>query len=200
MTNRLALEQQLGADLIYCNESLKAFVIVQYKAMEHDGKEPAFRLPNAILASEIARMESVMVELRKVTADRGADDYRLTRNPCFLKFCPRIVFNPDDAGLVHGMYLPLEYWRALEPDPRLSGPKGGRSVRFDNVGRWFDNTSFAMLVAKGWVGTTAAQSALLERVIREIVETGRTVTLAIKTDISPADPDDENAADVASGE
>ena len=37
MANRLPLEQQTGADLIYYHERHKAFVMVQYKAM--DGKK-----------------------------------------------------------------------------------------------------------------------------------------------------------------
>jgi len=34
MANRLPLEEQTGADLIYFNEAYSAFVLVQYKAME----------------------------------------------------------------------------------------------------------------------------------------------------------------------
>ena len=181
MANRLPLEKQLGADLIYCNETLKSFVIVQYKAMESVGTGSAFRLPNALLDEEIGRMGSILSALEGCTELAGADDFRLTTNPCFLKFCPRIVFNPDNAGLVPGMYLPLGYWRQQADDPRLDGPRGGRALRFENVGRYLDNRAFATLVASGWAGTTAAQSQVLETVIREIIETGRTVTLAIKS-------------------
>src|SRR5205807_7616489 len=34
MANRLPLEKQTGADLIYYNETYRSFVLVQYKAME----------------------------------------------------------------------------------------------------------------------------------------------------------------------
>ena len=44
MANRMALEQQTGADLIYFNEAYRSFVMVQYKAMERRNKEAEFPL------------------------------------------------------------------------------------------------------------------------------------------------------------
>jgi hypothetical protein len=81
------------------------------------------------------------------------------------------------------MYLPLQYWRCLESDPSIRGSRGGKAVGFNNVGRYFDNSSFATLVAGGWVGTTTNQSQVLEAAVREILQTGRTVTLAVKTEV-----------------
>ena len=51
-------------------------------------------------------------------------------------------------------------------------------------GAHFDNTAFAHLVASGWIGTTASQTAVLDAVIREILATGRTVTIAVKRDLN----------------
>ena len=39
MANRLALEEQTGADLIYFNETYRSFVMVQYKALEKGDEE-----------------------------------------------------------------------------------------------------------------------------------------------------------------
>jgi hypothetical protein len=100
------------------------------------------------------------------------------------KLCPRIVFDPDDARLIKGMYIPLEYWRRLEKDPSIEGPFEGRGVTFENAGRYLNNTSFADLVAGGWIGTTVQQTAILDPIIREILETGRTVTIAVKRDLT----------------
>lgn len=94
-----------------------------------------------------------------------------------------MTFDPDDGGLVKGMYIPLEYWRRLERTSAIQGRREGKLVTFENVRRYFDNTSFAQLVASGWIGTTAAQTGILKDVIREIVETGRTATFAIKRDL-----------------
>jgi hypothetical protein len=103
-------------------------------------------------------------------------------NPFFLKICPRIVFNPDDKGLTHGMYIPLDYWQLIEVDDSMKGPKGGRQVTYGNITRYIDNTNFVNFVAKAWVGTTPSQSAVLADVIREIVATGKTVAIAVKTE------------------
>ena len=184
MANRLPLEKQLGADLIYRNETYRSFVIVQYKAMEHEAGTARFRLPNDQFEKELKRMEELWAEFQGCPPDASLEGFRLKENPFFLKLCPRIVFDPDDAGLIKGMYLPLEYWRRLECDPGVKGSRDGKVVTFDNAGRHFDNTAFAHLVASGWIGTTAPQTAILDVVIREILETGRTVTIAVKRDLN----------------
>jgi hypothetical protein len=184
MANRNPLESQLGADLIYRNETYGAFVIVQYKAMEHESGMARFRLPNEQLTDELERMDQLWGELRDCTPDAGLGGFRLKENPFFLKLCPRIVFDPDDAGLVKGMYIPIEYWRRLEADPAIKGQRDGRAVTYDNVGRYLNNTAFAELVADGWIGTTAPQSEILDAVMRQILDSGRTVTIALKRDLT----------------
>ena len=188
MAHRLSLEQQLGADLIYRNETYGSFVMVQYKAMEYEaGTTARFRLPNDQLESELTRMEQLWAQFGSCPPGTDLDGFRLKENPFFLKLCPRIVFDPDDAGLVRGMYLPLEYWRRLERSPGIEGARAGKAVTFDSAKRHFDNTTFAQLVAGGWIGTTARQTAILDGVIAEILERGRTVTIAIKRDLDAAD-------------
>ena len=183
MANRNPLEKQTGADLIYRNETYGSFVLVQYKMMENDNGDARFRLPNAQLARELRRMDELWNQIEGSEVGTGIDDYRLNANPCFLKLCPRIVFDPDNVGLAKGMYLPLDYWRRLEADPSIKGPMGGRAISFGNVGRYFNNTSFAVLVAGGWIGTTLPQTNVLDHIIRHIVEEGRTVTIAVKNDL-----------------
>ena len=101
--------------------------------------------------------------------------------PFFLKLCPRVVFDPESTGLIHGMYIPLDYWRRLEIDPCIEGLRDGRAVSFGNAGRYFNNTVFVALVAEGWIGTTGAQTEVLDALIRESVESGRTITIAVKS-------------------
>ena len=185
MANRLSLEKQTGADLLYRNETYGSFVMVQYKAMEHEGGTARFRLPNDQLERELKRMETLWAQFRGCSPETKLDGFRLKENPFFLKLCPRIVFDPDDAGLAKGMYLPIEYWRRLEHAPDINGRRAGKAVTFDSAGRHFDNTTFAHLVAGGWIGTTGAQTTILDGVIREILETGRTTTIANKRDLNP---------------
>lgn len=201
LANKLPLETQLGADLIYCNDTFRSFVVVQYKAMEHEAGGVMFRLPNEQLAKELRRMDAAWSELQKCVADASMGGFRLMNNPFFVKLCPRVAFDPDDASLIKGMYLPLDYWRCLERDPIISGPREGKRITFENVGRYFSNTSFADLVAGGWIGTTTNQTSVLEAVIREVLQTGRTVTIAVKhqvgDDRSGRDSPGTDAADGA---
>ncbi|CTQ50726.1 hypothetical protein [Jannaschia donghaensis] len=186
MANRQPLEAQTGSDLIYYNQRFKAFIMVQYKAMEPDDDlGSVFRFPNTKLTEEIERMDEFLEELSKVVAEAATDDFRLNANPFFLKFCPRIQFDPDSTGLTKGMYIPHSYWKLLELDDRLKGPRGGRRLAYSNVSRYLDNTSFAMMVKGAWVGTTIPQSNLLEMWMREIIASGRSITFAVK----PHNPD-----------
>lgn len=181
LANRLPLEEQTGTDLVYFNETYQSFVMVQYKAMERDDQEGAlFRLPSTQLDEEIQRMDKLLGILRSYGPNNHPDGFRLNENPFFLKLCPRIVFQPDDVGLVPGMYLPLDYWKVLAVHPSLKGPRGGLRVTYDNVGRHFDNTEFIKLVAKAWVGTNINQSAVLRDVVREVIETGKAIAIAVK--------------------
>jgi hypothetical protein len=191
MANNLKLEMQTGADLIYYNETFRSFVLVQYKSMNKGSDGPEFRWrPDDKLAEEIGRMDEVLNDLVKLPHDKTPVSFRLNANPFFLKICSRTIFNPDDKGLFPGMYLPLELWRCLSTDPATEGPRGGRVLTYDNVGRRLTNTDFVTLVANAWVGTTVPQSELLARVIEAVIESGKTVTLAVKSTKEAAYPED----------
>jgi len=184
MANHLPLEEQTGADLIYHNETFNSFVLVQYKSMSDGPKGPEFRWQeNDQLATEIARMDNITAEFGALPEDLSTGGFRLHNNPFFLKLCRRTVFNPDDKGLFPGMYLPLGLWKCLSCSPTTLGPHGGRVLRYDNVERKLTNTEFVSLVSNAWVGTTAPQSSVLEKVIKEVIQHGRTVTLAVKSHI-----------------
>ena len=196
MANRLPLEQQTGADLIYYNETYKSFVFVQYKAMDHHSNEARFRLPNTQLSKELKRMEELWNQLCDHGSDSSLPAFRLAKTAYFLKLCPRIAFDPDDTDLVKGMYIPLRYWKRLEMDPSIKGPRGGRVVTYKNVGRYLNNTIFAELVAGGWIGTTTQQTDQLNSIIRTILQSGRTVTIASKRDLTPGEDTSQDFEEV----
>ena len=179
LANRLPLDKQLGTDLIYYNEAFSCFLMVQYKAMEEEASEAVYRFPNQQLNKELDRMNAVIAELKKCMPNNEADGYRLSENPFFLKICPRIIFNPDNVGLVKGMYLPLEYWELLSEHPTLVGPKGGKRLSYRNVRRYFDNSAFVTIASGGWVGTNIDQSSVLQEAIRSTLESGRAVVFAV---------------------
>lgn len=181
LANKLPLEEQLGSDLIYYNETHKSFVMVQYKAMEQrrSGK-PEFRLPNEQLEKELMRMDAIDAEMDKLPDDGSRDGYRLNSKPFFMKLCNRHTFNPDDGGLFPGFYVPVDYWKRLVKDPSTLGPKKGRLVTSENVGRRISDDGFVTLIAGGWVGTSPSQSAVLEKLVRAILVSGKAVVFAIE--------------------
>jgi len=195
MANHLPLEEQLGADLIYFNETYRSFVIVQYKAMEGDDEEGSvFRLPDDQLKIELKRMEHHLAQLKRCRPNDCRQGYRMLENPFFLKLCPRVQLAPDSKALVRGMYLTLDYWKLIEADGTMTGPRGGRIVTYGNVGRHIDNSAFVALVANAWVGTTIEQSAVLVDLIREVLTSGRTLTFAVRSE--KRRPDDGEGATV----
>lgn len=196
LANRLPLEDQTGTDLIYFDETYQSFVMVQYKAMERADRKSGFplylyRLPDTHLKEEIDRLDAALGTLKVCALNTDIGGFRLTENPFFLKLCPRLVFNPDELGLVPGMYLPLDYWKLLESDPGINGPKGGLRITYDNAKRHFDNTSFTTVVSKAWVGTTPSQSQVLQDIIQATLETGKAVAIAIKPKKSTEPRDDD---------
>lgn len=185
--NHQRLEETLGVDLIYYNNTFNSFVCVQYKAMEHEHSGAVFRFPKDDLTKEVTRMDSALRLLGQIVRETEPHGFRLNENPFFLKFCPRVVFEPDKPDLIRGMYLPIDYWRILEQHPSTLGPRQGRRLTFENAGRYFDNTGFIYLVSKGWIGSNAAQSAVLGDIINAILGGQRSVTLAVKFDKKDAD-------------
>jgi hypothetical protein len=190
LANRLALEKQTGTDLIYYNETYRSFILVQYKAMESTSGEGAyFKLPNKQLTKEIARMDAMTALLNKCPMSAEPSRFRMNGNPFFLKFCSRTIFNPDDVKLLPGMYLPLDYWKQLASDKSMLGPRKGRRLTYENVGRSLNKRTFITLVAQAWIGTTPDQSSVLSDLFREIMTEGRAVALAVKPKQGRADDD-----------
>ena len=181
MANRLPLEQQTGADLIYFNETYRSFIMVQYKAMEKRDEKTEFRWRDKDqFCDEIARMDTFVQKLRKVPSGNHPDGFRFADNPFFLKFCPRVIFNPDDRGLFKGIYLPLDLWKRADAAGRFTGKRGGKVLTYENVGRRINNSEFVTLVAGSWVGTSIEQSAVLGDLIRTVLAIGKTATIAIR--------------------
>jgi len=180
MTDLLPLEEVTGTDLIYFNESYKSCVMVQYKAMSND-PNPVFRFANdKDLPGEIQRMQHVQAQLSVLQDTLAKEDFRLNKNPFFLKICPRLVLNPDDTEMIKGMYIPLDLWTRIEADESMVGPKGGRLISFENAGRHMTNSDFAALVSKGWIGTNQNQSKDLDSFICETLSSGRSLTFAVQ--------------------
>jgi len=139
-------------------------------------------------------MEALLAELKKMRLGSDPDGYRFSYNPFFLKFCPRVVFNPDDKGLFKGIYLPLDLWKRADAAGKFKGLRGGNVLTYENVGRRINNSEFVGLIAGAWVGTSIEQSVILESLIREVLSSGKTVTFAIKH-VVPTHAESEETAE-----
>ena len=195
LTNRQPLEELIGTDLIYYNEDFKSFVMVQYKVMEKEDGGYVFRLPNHQFTEEIQRMELIFNSI-KVNANTGqCFDFRINENPYFIKICPRLEFDPDNIGLSKGMYVPLDYIKLLQEDKSIEGESGGKRLTFDNIKRYFDNTGFKTIIEGGWIGTNCNQSLIIESLIKDILQNGKTAVIAIKKKLE-SDSNSKNISDL----
>lgn len=170
--NKLPLEQMLGVDLIYINETRGNAVMVQYKMLEEGRLENGSRdwlfRPDAQLRREIGRM--------KLPGSEGAlSDYRLNRSPFFFKFVKRKKL--DDS---HQSFLvSLEHLNQILIDPECRGPKGGIRISYKSLsGAYLRETDMASLIRSGYVGTHRAETEALAIVVAEVARGNRAVVLA----------------------
>lgn len=175
------LEWKTGVDLIYFNEEYESFTMVQYKVMESEGGGPVFNLrSDDRLFGQIQRMDEVWEQIKIESTGLDPSAFRFSRNPFFLKFCPRMPLEPDSTAMFPGMYLPLSFWKRLHGSGSLVGPRGGNVVTYDNVGRWLNNTDFITLLSRSWVGTSPKESTVLKEVIRNVLATDSVAVYAHK--------------------
>jgi len=179
MTDKKPLEEDMGVDLIYYNEFFKSFVMVQYKAMERGTNGPIYRLPNKQLEKEILAMDNILGKI-PINKPMSVNDFRLFHNPFFLKLCSRLEFDPNSKEMMQGMYFPLDYWKVLENDNVIKGPRNGKGITYENTHKKFNNTDFRNLLVSGWIGTDATNSKYLESIIRQAVESGKRIIYAVK--------------------
>lgn len=181
--NNNPLEHSLGVDLIYWHHQYDSFTMVQYKRMVGEGrrkKRVAYR-PSGSYEEEIRRMQAIWARVgpsRSQLPGSLCSGYRLNSMPFFFKLCQLSEFDPEDQGLVPGMYIPLDYWEILLASDDVTGPRGGKVLTYENVGRHLNNTEFIPLVQSGWIGSSGLASAQLEELITYVLSSGRAVNLA----------------------
>jgi hypothetical protein len=178
--NRTSVENKLGVDLIYYNESRHSFVMVQYKKLTKDKVKDSAKIslgyrPDGNLTKEMKRMKEID---QICTGSSG--DFRLHETPCWLKLCDPSQEVRDLAKLIPGMYFARQHFEDLQKI--CIGPRGGVRITYENSGRHVSNTLFARLVSGGWIGTRGTSSDLVRDVLRASLETGRSVTLAVEND------------------
>lgn len=170
--NKLPLEQMLGVDLIYINETRGNIVMLQYKMLEEDKQDNDNRnwlfRPDRQLRDEIARM-------RLPDFDGSLSDYRLNRNPFFFKFVKRKIV--DDT---HQSFLvSLDHLNQILAAPEAKGPKGGVRLSYEALdGTYLREADMLGLIRSGYIGTHKAETEALATIIQEAAKGNKAVVLA----------------------
>jgi hypothetical protein len=179
--NRQPLEQTLGVDLIYYSHRFESFVLVQYKRMS-EGKQGAEYRPgnDPSYEKELAQMLKTEEFLRAQPQVKNTRtfDSRLSGRPFYVKLCEPKAKAALDAGMVSGMYVPLELWLSLLDAPEARGPKGGVVITWDNCLRRFNNGEFTNLLRNGRIGSAAGESKALSKIVEEVLSSGRMLVFA----------------------
>lgn len=179
--NKAPLERLLGADLIYYNHGIGAYVLVQYKMMSRSTDGWIYR-PDEQLIAERERLRRVQVAHETGRpSEYDAQTYRLSEAITFFKFCKRSdVFDSSDSRMMPGYYVSDDYL-GLHLS-RYTGDRGGQQVTDrDLAPRALHGSGFARLVAAGLIGTRAATSDEMTRVIHESLAGNRSVVFAMET-------------------
>lgn len=170
--NKLPLEQMLGVDLIYINETRGNIVMLQYKMLEEDKQDSENRdwlfRPDQQLRDEIARM-------RLPDFDGSLTDYRLSRNPFFFKFVKRkIVDNTHQS-----FFVSLDHLNQIIASPEAKGPRGGIRLSYKALdGTYLREADMLGLIRSGYIGTHKAETAVLAVIIQEAAKGNNAVVLA----------------------
>jgi hypothetical protein len=174
--NATPVESRLGTDLIYYHQPTHSFVLVQYKRLDERTKKINV---DSRLRSQMDRLQQVADQSRKNAQHPG--EWRLAGDCCFLKFAHWPAGGVRPQELAPGMYLPLSYSRLLLDDPCTLGPRGGRVLGYDQVGRHLTSTQFAELVKEGLAGTVGTSIEDLRKLGRERAVEGHSVVVAVES-------------------
>lgn len=168
--NKLPLEEMLGVDLIYINETRGSVVMVQYKMLEEDKKGNGDWLyrPDPQLRKEISRM--------KIPANQVAvSDYRLSRDPFFFKFVKRKVVDDSHQSFL----ISLAHLNHVLAAPGSKGPRGGVRMSYDALaGTYLREADMTSLIRSGYVGTHGAETDALGIMIDAVARGNKAVVLA----------------------
>jgi hypothetical protein len=178
--NRSSAEKSTGADLIYYHEDRQCFVLVQYKKLTAGKGDDKWRYypkgDKKNLSKERERL--LAIDQACAGAARPTDDYRLSGQATWFKFCQDRSLLPAGSSLVPGMYLPRPYLEELLASGKALGSGGGTVISYRTVQRYLDNTVFTGLVAGGWIGTADAGTDLVRKQIEISLGCDRDVLFA----------------------
>jgi hypothetical protein len=111
------------------------------------------------------------------TSLQASPNSRLRQNPFYLKFCPARQSEITDNQLIltKGITVPVEYYTWRNQNGYLLGPRGGKVVTYQNMGRWINNDLFINLINRGWIGTEESVTSYLFNIAAAALDQNRMV-------------------------
>lgn len=169
--NRLPLEEMLGVDLIYINETRGNIIMVQYKMLEEakqkSGKQDWLFRPDKKSKEQFARMRLPILRY-------PVNDYRLNCNPFFFKFVKRKIVN----GSPQSFFISRAHLSQLLDSPKAKGPRGGVRLSYEALGgTYLRKKDMLGLLRSGYVGTHRAETAALKVIIEQAAKGNKAIVL-----------------------
>jgi hypothetical protein len=176
--NRGLLEEMLGVDLVYVNQKTGSVIMLQYKMLE------PYRDPLSKAKDWIVRYDSQFRdEVERMTLPhltQAVVDYRLHRNPFFIKFVRRT----GDGDSHHAFVLSLDHLKQLLHSKAGTGPRGGLLISYEKLeGVYLRDSDFLGLIRSGYIGTHRRESDALVPIIFEVAKGNRAIVLAWQAEV-----------------
>lgn len=189
--NRDGIENALGTDLVYINETDQTVIFVQYKMMSNrTSSGDSYYNPNEqSQQTELQRMQNANSAIRRHVSTRTNNricHLRLHEGPFFFKLCEATNLEKSDSKIAKGMYVPLFFWEKLLTAPETNGPNGGKQFGLHTLAhRYLHATSFVQLFDQTLIGTNVNSWDLVSGWIKAlVVNSRRSAVIAIADQIS----------------
>jgi hypothetical protein len=178
------LETVLGIDLLIFLADFNTFLLVQYKCMQpksDDKGETWSYLVDDQFHRQIEAMDAAVDAINRLPppAATSMNDWRLSEEAFYFKFCETTRPNARDDALVAGITLGHSYVKQFLTLPDATGPRGGQRIGYGNCPRYLNNSQFVDLASEGWIGCSRQGYELISRVIEAGQTTGRSAMLAV---------------------
>ncbi|MGV8931958.1 MAG: hypothetical protein ACOH1R_07610 [Luteimonas sp.] len=201
--NKRPLEELLGVDLIYLNETRESLIMVQYKMMEarsvskdafegeigalvsdRDGDQEDAEIEEREWAAPIdLQFKNEMERMAKFDTDLAPDGpYRLNSGAFYFKFVRRNAARNSPT-----LVISLGHLRQMMEKEEVSGPRGGLRVSYKELGgHYLRGDGFIELVRSGYIGSHGATTTHLKEIIEETLANRRGVVAAIQSAVGRA--------------
>ncbi|MDV3350334.1 hypothetical protein QGP82_16635 [Leptothoe sp. LEGE 181152] len=176
--NKRPLEEVLGVDLIYINQSLSNVVMVQYKMLDREGTGENTRWvyrPDNQLTKELDRMKALATK----RPQSSAGSYRLNPQAFYIKLIKR---DSNQAGT--SVTVPLDHFELMMTSPDHRGLRGGILIDYKALeGRYLRSASFIDLVQCGYIGSHDEEINGWNSLVEILLDGNRAVVTAIQNEL-----------------